>query len=86
MWMLGIRGDRVVEARDDALVEVDSGDVRDRVHEVVERPRRRRREEEEDRLRAERRQRGGAAEAVILGRGGEEAHQPPDVSPTLSVT
>ena len=70
-------GDRVVELRDEAPVEVDAADVGDRVDEMVERPRRRGREEEEDRLRAEGCERGSAAQAMEIGMTpAKEPHQP----------
>ena len=61
------RRERVVELRDGARVEVESADVGDRVHEVLERARRRAGEEVEDRLAHERRQHCSATEAVELG-------------------
>ena len=65
-----------------ALVEVDAGNVGDRVDEVVERPRRRGRKEQEDRLGPERRQRSRAAQPVELRVApAVEAHQPADGEP-----
>jgi len=78
------RCDRVVKAGDEALVEVDAGNVGDRVHEVVERPGRSGRKEQEGGLGPERRQHSRAPQPVEMGVApAVEAHQPSDGEPDV---
>ncbi len=56
----------MVELRDQAGIEIDSADLRDRVDEVIELTRRRNGEQQKDGLRSEHGQNRGGAEAMVL--------------------
>ena len=71
--------DRVVEAEENRVLEVQPADLGERVHEAVEHARRRGRKEEEDRLRSDVRKQTGAAEPVVpVVAAPEEQDEPAD--------